>query len=316
MNNESTKNLLRWLQSKPKLDDLTARFPDLREAVRLELTEIVACGSSDGLSAYLKRMSQGERVLEKKFSMSGGDEKAALELVQQAVRARMAHMMVKQHLISEASGVTSGRVRFNLFNGYLAQKLLFGDDLARKPVSIFWFNLFWPLIWQRKFLMPLVQGKGIYCFYSRHFVDALARLIGQRSCLEIAAGDGTLSRFLAACGVGITATDDYSWGHEVSYPESVVRRDAQEALREYMPEVVVCSWPPAGNTFERHVFRTRSVQLYIVIGSRHRFAAGNWDDYLQQSKFDLEEDESLARLVLPPELDTAVCVFRRKQSEQ
>jgi hypothetical protein len=36
-------------------------------------------------------------------------------------------------------------------------------------------------------------------------------LIGERECLEIAAGDGTLARFLEAEGVRITATDDHSW---------------------------------------------------------------------------------------------------------
>ena len=48
--------------------------------------------------------------------------------------------------------------------------------------------------------MPLVQPQGIYCFFSGAFVRELAKLIGDRPALEIAAGDGTLSRFLAARG--------------------------------------------------------------------------------------------------------------------
>ena len=168
-------------------------------------------------------------------------------------------------------------------------------------------------LWQRRLLMPLVQPEGIYCFYSRQLVNALAALIVKRTCLEIAAGDGTLTRFLAGSGVRITATDDYSWKHEVKYPEFVVRKDAGEALREYAPEVVLCSWPPAGNAFEQQVFRTKSVQLYIVVSSRHRFAAGNWDDYQRQSAFERGEDEALSSSVLPPELDAAVYLFRRKE---
>jgi hypothetical protein len=88
--------------------------------------------------------------------------------------------------------------------------------------------------------------------------------------------------------------------------------DAKEALRLHAPEVVVCSWPPAGNNFERQIFRSRTVQLYIVINSRHRFASGNWGDYQQQSAFSIEEDRALSRLVLPPELDAGVYLFRRK----
>jgi hypothetical protein len=306
---------MKWLQSKPSLSDLGAEFPELWDTVRREIAEIVADGSAAGLPEYLKRMALTERLLEKKHHGSRGDKRIAAALVQQIVSSRMAHLAIKQHLISEATGIEKGKVRFNLFNGYLAQMLLFSDGLERKPVSLFWFRLFWPLLWQRRLLMPLVQPEGIYCFYSRKLIDELAVLIGTRTCLEIAAGDGTLSLFLTASGIKITATDDFSWQHEVKYPESVVKADAKDALRDYRPEVVLCSWPPAGNSFEQQVFRTGSVQLYIVIGSRHRFAAGNWVDYQAQSAFEFEEDEKLSGCVLPPELDAAVYIFRRKSTE-
>jgi hypothetical protein len=310
--NEQPEKVMKWLQSKPSPDALGAEFPEVREAVRREIAEIVAGGIAVELPEHLKRMSQAERLLKKQFYCRRGDKKIAAKLVRQLVRTRIAHLTIMQHLVSEATGIEKGKVRFNLLNGYLAQKLLFAEGLERKPVSLFWFRLLWPLLWQRRLLMPLVQPEGVYCFYSRQLVDALATLIGTRTCLEIAAGDGTLTRFLTDKGVRITATDDHSWKNEVKYPDFVVRRDAQEALREYAPEVVLCSWPPAGNTFEHRVFKTTSVQLYIVISSRHRFAAGNWDDYRQQSGFDHEEAKELSRLVLPPELDAAVQVFRRK----
>lgn len=312
MKSEQPADILKWLQTNPTLDELGAKFPELREAVRLELAELVSDGTSIGVPDYLKRMSQTERLLEKRYQSRRNDAKAAMALAQQAVRTRMAHLALKQHLISEATGIAKGKVRFNLINGYLAQKLLFAEDLVRKPVSLFWFRLMWPLIWQKRLLMPLIQPKGIYCFYSRQLIHELAGLLGTRACLEIAAGDGTLTRFLAGSGVNITASDDHSWNNDITYPEFVVKQDAQQALREHTPEVVLCSWPPAKNTFERHVFRTGSVQMYIVIGSRHRFAAGNWEDYQQQSAFDFEENERLSRLVLPPELDAAVYLFRRR----
>lgn len=313
MKHEHPEKVMKWLHSKPSQDELAAEFPELRDIVRRELAEIVASGTAAELPEYLKRMVQDERRMVKKYHSSRGDKKVAAALVQQAVRSRMAHLAIRQHLVSEATGIEKGKVRFNLLNGYLAQKLFFVDALERKPVSLFWFRLVWPLLSQRRLLMPLVQPEGIYCFYSRQLVNALAALAGTRTCLEIAAGDGTLTRFMTDRGADITATDDHSWKHEVKYPEFVVRKDAQEALREYAPEVVLCSWPPAGNTFEQQVFRTRSVLMYIVIGSRYRFAAGNWEDYQAQSAFDFEVDEQLSRLVLPPELNSAVYIFRRKQ---
>ena len=59
------------------------------------------------------------------------------------------------------------------------------------------------------------------------------------------------------------------------------------------------------------MFTTDSVQLYIVITSRHAFAAGDWDAYRRQSTFSVTEAPELSALVLPPELDCTVIVFRR-----
>ena len=160
--------------------------------------------------------------------------------------------------------------------------------------------------------MPLVQPKGIYCFYTRELVAALAAIIDGRPCLEVAAGDGTLSRFLRAAGVAITTTDDASWQPVISYPADVIRQGAREALRAHAPHVVLCSWPPAGNAFERFVFDTRSVETYVMIGSRHAFAAGSFAAYEAQTGFAYAEEPALSRLILPPELEAAVYVFHRR----
>lgn len=304
--------MMAWLQSSPPLSELCTRYPEVWEHVQREIAEIVTGGTIAELQSYLKQSALQEGMLVKKLQKSGGDRKILEATLLMLVRNRMAHIAVKQHCISEATGVEKGTIRFNLLNGLIAQKLLFSDGLMRKPVSMFWFRLIWPLLWQKRILMPLVQQEGIYCFYSKPLIEALAGLMKFHSCLEIAAGDGTLSRFLGDAGVNITATDDYSWKREVKYPENVVKMDARQALHTFVPEVVICSWPPAGNTFERQVFRTRSVQLYIVINSHHRFASGNWNDYGEQSGFEFKEEPLLSRLVLPPELDAAVYVFRRK----
>jgi hypothetical protein len=160
--------------------------------------------------------------------------------------------------------------------------------------------------------MPLVEPKGIYCFYSRRLIKELATMIGDRKALEIAAGDGTLSRFLKDEGVQITATDDRSWSHSIDFPDDVQDEDAVTALKNHQPQVVVCSWPPAGNAFEHAVFATKSVELYVVIASQHAFASGNWSAYESQRDFTYQQDANLSKLVLPPELEGAVYVFRRK----
>ncbi|KAF0206284.1 MAG: hypothetical protein FD173_287 [Gallionellaceae bacterium] len=301
---------LTWLKTNPALDELCARYPEEWAEVQQEIAAIVGRGVAAELKAYLERVSAPPA--KPGFSKQQPDKNAALA---QFVRSRMAHESVKKLCLSTLAadvGASKGKLRFNLFNGFIAQKLLFARGLERKPVSLFWFRLFWPLVWQKKRLMSLVQPRGIYCFYSRALIEALAGMIGSRNCLEIGAGDGTLTRFLKEAGVQLTATDNHGWSQAVKYPDWVIKLDAREALATYKPEVVICSWPPAQNDFERVVFNTPSVQLYIVIGSQHQFAFGNWTDYKLQSAFDLEEDKQLGALVLPPELGAAVYVFRRK----
>jgi hypothetical protein len=92
----------------------------------------------------------------------------------------------------------------------------------------------------------------------------------------------------------------------------VLCQDARTALRLHRPRVVICSWPPAGNDFEQHVFTTAEVEQYIMIGSRHQASTGNWAAYRNQTGFAFAEDPDLSRLVLPPEVDHAVYVFTRR----
>ena len=194
----------------------------------------------------------------------------------------------------------------------LAQKALTLALTDEAPVPMRAFRLTWPLVTQRRLLMPLVQPRGIYCFYSLELVKALVALLDGRPALEIAAGDGTLSRFLAARGARVKATDDQSWGHAVTYPAEVEKLDAAQALARHRPRAVLCSFPPPGNAFERRVFTTPGVELYVVVTTRHQFAAGDWNAYREQTAFEWSVDEPLSRLVLPPELDPAVLLFRRR----
>lgn len=283
--------LTAWLETNPSLDELSAAYPDEWRTVQ---REVAARADAGDLAAYASAISR-----------------AVSPDPRTQVRRQMTTALIRQLALSAATGVRAGRIRFNLLNGWVAQKLLFHSDLERKPVSMRTFRLVWPLVWQRRFLLPLVNRKGIYCFYSRELITELVRLIDGRPCLEIAAGDGTLARMLREAGADVRATDDYSWD-AVRVADDVERLDAGRALRRYQPQVVLCSWPPAGNSFEKDVFATDSVQLYVVISSRHEYAAGDWTAYRRQRGFDLVDDESLSQLVLPPELDSAVRVFTRR----
>lgn len=304
----SQPELQKWLSSGPSFADLAAEFPTECRKVESEVGQLFASGKASDVEAYVASLRSTGRPRKPGIGGRRGEEAILRDSLHEAI----ALALLRQIRLQTSAGVKEGTVRFNFVNGYLAQRLLFARALERKPVSLAWFRLVWPLIWQKRRLLPLVERKGIYCFYSKRLIHDLASMIGSRPCLEIGAGDGTLARFLADAGVQIVATDDYSWKQSVSYPQDVVRQDAISALRRRRPEVVICSWPPAGNRFEREVFRTSSVELYIVIGSRTEANSGNWLDYRSQKDFELQSDELLAELVLPPETDASVLVFRRR----
>ncbi|MCW2984187.1 MAG: hypothetical protein JWR63_1757 [Conexibacter sp.] len=291
-----------WLEGDPPPADVRAAFPREWAQVQREIAEVVGRDDLEAVKAYAAAIARPPRAT---------GETAAVSAL---ARQRLAAAALRQIGVAAATGVTEGTLRFGLVSGWLSQRLLFrGGGLERKPVSLPWFRLVWPLVRQKRFLMPLVEPRGIYCFYSGALVRALAQRIAGRPCVEIAAGDGTLARFLREAGCAVIATDDRSWQQTRRPLADVVEEDARTALRTRAPEVVLCSWPPAGNPFEQWVFRTPSVNTYIVVAARSEFAAGAWNAYREQDAFAFAEDPELSRLVLPPEIDSAVYVFERRE---
>lgn len=65
-----------------------------------------------------------------------------------------------------ATGVSSARVRFSLANGWILQRLYFERGLERKPVSMRVFRLLWPLMWQRRHLIPLVHPRHLLLLFA------------------------------------------------------------------------------------------------------------------------------------------------------
>lgn len=326
------------------LEALQQRFPAEWRAVGTALVAAAETRRPEAMVAFMNRFRAEARPwrvrLARRDRRLGGKTHAGSTAALQAAAAphlamdRMARLAAEVTLQATAAQLATGRptanLRFGRFDGWLVDRLFFArqpraasgalpaagpppaGQLVRKPVSMTAFRWVWPLIRQRRILMPLVAPRGIYCFYSRELVRALTDLIGARSCLELAAGDGTLARFLRSAGTPVVACDDRSWSHTIAYPDDVEAASASEALDRHRPAAVVCSFPPPRNTFERHVFRTPSVELYVVITTRHRYAAGDWDAYAAQTAFECQMPPALAALVLPPELDPAVLIFRRR----
>ncbi len=331
------------------LDELQARYPEDWNATGQALVAAVEAKHAAGAAQFLARARAEAAPWRSRLQQSGANPRVIRAALPLLVRERMAQLAVKQVVEGAAALRMAGKVtrptdlpstgvsstdlpstdvpstnipstvlRLGRWSGTLIQALLFRRGLERKPVSMGWFRTLWPLVTEKALLMPLVEPRGIYCFYSRPLLAGLARAIEEvdaEGAVEIAAGDGTLARFLNHAGARVKATDDQSWTRAISYRDDVEKLSAADALATYKPKVVICSWPPPGNTFESRVFRTPSVKRYLVLTTRHRFAAGNWPAYDEAAaSFSRAVDEDLSRLVLPPEVDPVVLRFDRKGS--
>ena len=60
------------------------------------------------------------------------------------------------------------------------------------------------------------------------------------------------------------------------------------------------------------MFANKGVETYILITSKHQFAAGNWDEYKRNNDFDVEVHSDLGKFLFPPEVDSEVIIFSRK----
>ena len=292
---------------------LSNMVPEVTEAILLEFTENNPENDVNKLFKVIDTHKKKAQYAVEQIRKSNMSEKSLKSFLPDIIKARIAIYLVEQMNLAAQSGKTSGSVRFKLWDGYILQKLLFEKKLDRKPASLLGFRLFWPFIIDKKILLPLVNKKGIYCFYTRKLVKELVNLIGTTKCVEIGAGDGTLTRFLNDSGIKCLATDDYIWENYISYPNFVERLGAKEALAKYKPETVICSWPPPQNPFEKLIFNTESVKTYIVIESANPLFSGDYKAYSAQKGFTKVHDERLSSYVLPPSKDNVVFVFTRNR---
>lgn len=301
-----TRAVLKWLETKPSLEALRDKYPEDWSIVENELAGAIRDKDYDRLNGLLQPLLAAQSQVRHRPELKAKvGQEAATKLIQ-----RRMTMLAIEHFLKAA--LTEGKEKkLGWRDLFIFRLLFFAKDFRRKPVSNLLYRLLWRFVQQPNLLMPLAESHGIYCFFSKALITELAALMEGAKCIEIAAGDGALSRFLSARGIDVLPTDDFSWSKKIAYSQEIMRQDAQTALKEHQPAVVICSWPPAKNSFEQHVFATGSVRRYIVIGSRHKFAFGNWPAYETQTSFKMRMDVRLSLLLLPLEFGGAVYVFDR-----
>lgn len=246
-----------------------------------------------------------------RLGQSRGNSKVYAKAASYRIRAKLTYLAMNlyfQALLEKGKKPQGGG---SFYQRYFGDRFFFSSKAKARPLPDSVVKMLWYFVPAKGELLGQAYRKGFYCFYTKRFIAELSRLIGDGPCLEVGAGNGVLSNFLTKAGCNMLATDDYSWQRSIIYPAIVEKIDAAAALKKYQPEIVLCSWPPAPNDFERVIFKSPSVRTYIVLGSRHEFATGDWNSYKNCAPFVMQPDTTLGSLLFPVDLDGMVAVFRR-----
>jgi hypothetical protein len=304
---------LKYLQRQPGLEALQQRYPEEWRTVEIELAAAIHDKDKAKLDRLMRPLEGLPKPKERRNPITKQESRA---LQGKLIRQRMSAIAIERYLKTSLSDPKAPHLKWR--DRLIFRVLFFAKGRQRKLVTPWLFRLLWPLVRQRNLLMPMAEARGIYNFYSSGFLKALATEIAGNSCLEIAAGDGYLSRQLTRHGVRIVATDDGSWGDssgagKIADAGDVERLAADAAIAKYHPEIVICSWPPANNAFEQHVFADPGVQRYIMIGSEHRRLCGNWPLYQAQQAFTQMRHDGLSAHLYPRDFGGAVFIFDRRK---
>ncbi len=297
-----------------ELNHLIEKYPAVWEGVKKEILPPIEKRDIERLKILEKDSVRTLRSWAQKIEKSHQNPQILAAAQLPTVTSRMKILSIQSFYENTLRAGIEGSKPLSFKNRWISNRLFFEEGLVRKPVSMLLFKCLWPLVSQKARLLSLLNEVGIYNFYSQALVDALIKVIDGRKTIEIAAGEGSLTRFLNRRGIPVVATDDYSWSSRIKIPSFVVEMDAVRALRDYSPQVVICSWPPPDNSFEQEIFKQPQVETYILITSQHRYAAGDWAAYESQKNFTMTMDKHLSRLLLPPEANSAVYVFKKSDS--
>lgn len=150
-----------------------------------------------------------------------------------------------------------------------------------------------------------VIGYCGYCLLAYDWIQPLAQWIGNRPCLEIMCGSGSLSKGLQNCGVKVQATDDHSWmkNHAISWFvdswTEIEQQNAVAAIEKYGQKVdfVICSWPFSSEDCYQALLKMRETNptaRMIYIGE-WRSGANASDSFFNAAEF--VEDESFVQAV-------------------
>jgi hypothetical protein len=180
------------------------------------------------------------------------------------------------------------------------------------------FDALWSMIANKTAAAAAIQKSGYWSIPTREICAKISNLAQGEPILEIGSGRGLYLAGLRAAGANAQGIDDCSWAGALKTlgpaRKHITRTDAASALRDMSPKVVLCVWPTPQNTFESLIFKTKSVQTYLVILSKHRFASGDWNAYKAveaSGNFTCTTLPETNMTLRPLEMEQQILIFRR-----
>lgn len=288
------------------LKELAQRHPHVWQDVITNLRNNVSGGRGEALASWrqgaLVDLARMQQSISKDLAVDSDD----------LLKAQMTLLAIDQFV-----EVTTGKSGLKpSFRDRAVMSCLILPMILNRLVTNSDFDRRWGWLNEKIWAAAELQRQGIWSVPTVELIERFTEHCQGKKVLELGAGRGLLYGPLRDRGLDITAVDDGSWNIGSSGAKSLAGRtietmDAREALNNLRPDVVLCSWPPAGNPFEEHIFNSPSVRLYLAVVSRHSFASGNWSSYKNQTKFECSMSEPLNRLLRPLETEQQVLIFRK-----
>lgn len=123
-----------------------------------------------------------------------------------------------------------------------------------------------------------------YVLLDKQWIRGLSQYIGNKKCLEVMAGTGSLTYALKEFGTDIVATDDFSWRNRwIDLWTEVIKMDAIESIETYKPDYIIMSWAYMDDTAYKCLLKMREINpkcKLIFIGEGHGGCTAN-DEFFE-----------------------------------
>ena len=187
----------------------------------------------------------------------------------------------------------------------------------------------WALAWLAHYIREIGRRRRFMKQYgwavpTPAAIGLICDFVGDRQMLEIGAGNGLWAYLLSACGLSVTATDNYSWaapppGVKAKLPSGfpvepgrffpVQQLDAVEAVAEHTDhQALLLCWPPYGKPMAFSGLMAFQGDRLVYVGDKGCTGDASFHHELEQHW----HQHNLVQIPTWPGIHDAVYLYKRK----